>query len=148
MPTTIAPYFLKNDTGPRWAAGGFLFKPLIEEAQSGGKFSIVRVEGAKNVAQPLFQAQRPKFDNVYHAIFVTEGTFCISIDDAEVALHAGDTVFIPAGSHFAFNVTSLYGIGYLFSNAGGLAQKLAPFGEDYPSTIISENFPAGASYRE
>lgn len=141
LPDATAPFFLKADKGPRWAAGGLLVKPLARPAQTDGKFSIARIEGSNTVSASALSEQALTFATSHHAFLIDQGAFEFKIGGETSKVATGETVFVPAGVSFSFKVTSRHGAAYVFTNAGGIVELLISAGQPYSQSVISEDFP-------
>ena len=139
LPAGVEPYFLKAGSGQRYLVGGMVVRPLCGLVQSGGKFAIGRIEGSAMHGSALFQDQKTiRFENTHHCFQVAEGTVRFTIDGAVGELSSMETVYIPAGKDFSFEVTSKLGSIYVFANGGGVVELLVKLGKEYKAPLIPE----------
>lgn len=139
LPGGLEPYFLKAGSGPGYIVGGTVMRPLCGLAQSGGKFAIGRVEGSSALKSTLFKDNKTiRFENTHHCFQVAEGTVRFKIDGAVGDLSNMETVYIPAGKEFSFEVTSNLGSAYVFANGGGVVELLVKLGQEYRAPLIPE----------
>lgn len=141
LPDSTAPFFLKADKGPRWAAGGLLIKPLTRPVHTDGKFAIARIEGSSAVSSAAVTSQALTFTSSHHAFYIDQGTFSFTIAGETSTIGTGETVFVPAGMAFSFKVTSRYGAAYAFTSGGGVVELLIGAGQPYDQCVISDDFP-------
>lgn len=143
LPGNLQPYFLKNGTGPAYALGGTVLRPLITTAESDGKFSIASIEGSShpNLQTPLFSAsgRKLRFANVHHAFQVVEGATVISIGSREpTRVSAGELVYVPKDTKFTLEFASRYAKVYVFANGAGLNGLLQSLGKDFQQPTLPE----------
>ncbi|KAG9599955.1 cupin domain-containing protein, partial [Aureobasidium melanogenum] len=142
--TATEPYFLKADAGPRYASAGLLVKPLCQKADTDGKFSIARLEGAAAIKSQYLAYNTLTFETSHHCFLVDMGSFRLTVDGQSSEISAGETIFVPAGQEFTLEVASKYAALYVFTNGGGLVEMLVGMGREYGSQIIAEDFPTDA----
>lgn len=125
LPTGNEPYYLKSNQGPKYAAGGLLVRPMATDDQSNAKFNIGKIEGSNLFKETVFsQTKSLCFEKAHHGFYVEDGKMNFKIDDVEAEVSAGETIFVPAGSSFSFEITSRYATSYVFSNGGGIVEML------------------------
>lgn len=143
LPGSLQPYFLKNGTGPAFALGGTVLRPLITTAESDGKFSIASIEGSSHpsLQTSLFSinGRKIRFPNVHHAFQVVEGAAAISIGSREpTRVNAGELVYVPKDTKFTLEFASRYAKVYVFANGGGLIGLLQSLGKDFRQPTLPE----------
>lgn len=137
LPHGVAPYFLRDHSGPKWILGGILCRPLITEIQSGGRFSIASIEGSSKHKKSLTnESAGIKFEKTHHCILVTDGSFKVNVEGNTISLAAGELIYIPYRTAFKFFFTAVYSQAYLFANGGGIERIIRTLGKEYgPPTI-------------
>lgn len=143
LPESTAPYFLKADMGPRYAAGGLLVKPLSRPQNTNNRFSIARIEGSAAITDQFLARKTLNFSSSHHAFLIDVGSFTLTVQGEKAVVTAGETVFVPAGAEFSLLATGRYSAAYVFASGGGLVEFLIGLGEEYGSQIIAEGFSAG-----
>lgn len=143
LPGSLQPYFLKNGTGPAYALGGTVLRPLITTAESDGKFSIASIEGSSNINMrtSLFSNYGPKlmFSSVHHAFQVVEGAVLFSIGFRRPSrVSAGELVYVPKDTDFSLEFASRYAKVYVFVNGRGLVGLLQDLGQDFQQPMLPE----------
>lgn len=139
LPGGLEPYFLKAGTGPAYLVGGSVIRPLALMEQSGGKFAVARVEGSDSFGAGIFAGGKSiTFESTHHCFQVAEGTVRFTIEGASANLSAMETVYVPAGKEFSFEVTSNLGSVYVFANGGGIIELLVKLGSEYKAVLIPE----------
>lgn len=134
LPGKLEPYFLKHGTGPAYAAGGALVRPLITTAESDGKFVIATIEGVSHHSkQDVFASGRKlKFAETHHAFQITEGHVEFQVGSSPPShLHAGELVYVPKATPFSYHIRSRYAKLYAFASGKGLAELLIKAGEKH-----------------
>lgn len=130
-------YFLRAETGPKFAVGGMVVRPMATRKETAEKFSIYSIEGSalhrgKGLSQTL------RFKDVHHAVYVLEGNLRLVVDGAEVIATAGETTFIPAGTAFSFGAETVFAKAYFFANGGGVGEVLTSVGDNYEVAVVPE----------
>ena len=139
LPAGLEPYFLKSGSGPKYLVGGTVIAPLALMQQSGGKFAIGKVEGSARHGSTIFgDGKTIKFESTHHCFQVAEGTVKFTIEGTSGNLSAMETVYIPAGKEFSFEVMSNFGSAYVFANGGGIVELLVKLGKEYKRPLIPE----------
>jgi quercetin dioxygenase-like cupin family protein len=139
LPGGLELYFLKAGSAPGWVVGGTVVRVLCGMGESGGKFVIGRVEGSGMHKGGLFEGKKTiRFENTQHCFQVDQGTVRFTIDGATGELSSMETVYIPAGKEFSFEVTSSLGSAYVFANGGGVVDLLTKLGKGYSAPLIPE----------
>jgi quercetin dioxygenase-like cupin family protein len=141
LANATTPYFLKADSGPRYASGGLLVKPLCQKADSNGKFSIARLEGSETIHAQYLAYNTVTFATSHHCFLVDIGSFRLTVGGQGSEISAGESIFVPAGQEFTLEAASRYSALYVFTNGGGLVELLVGMGQEYGSQIIAEDFP-------
>jgi mannose-6-phosphate isomerase-like protein (cupin superfamily) len=141
LANNTTPYFLKADSGPRYASGGLLVKPLCQKADSNGKFSIARLEGSETIHAQYLAYNTVTFATSHHCFLVDMGSFRLTVGGQGSEISAGESIFVPAGQEFTLEAASRYSALYVFTNGGGLVELLVGTGQEYGSQIIAEDFP-------
>ena len=90
LPDAPTPYVLKAGVGERFVHDGFVIRPLIGAAESGGAFSFDEVEGPRGA----------RLSARHGVLYVLDGTLTV----AGLTAGAGDCVWLPEGEH-ALEVT-------------------------------------------
>lgn len=139
LPGGLEAYFLRAGSGPGFLVGGMVVRPLCGMAESGAKFVIGRVEGSVMHGGGVFEGEKTiKFESTHHCFQVAEGTVKFTIDGTVGELSSMETVYIPAGKEFSFEVTSKLGSAYVFANGGGVVDLLMKLGKKYSAPLIPE----------
>lgn len=142
LPGALEPYYLKNDLGKRYVVSGLVNKPLATRAESGGKFSIGRIEGSSAHKPGPLSSKFIKFDITHHAFQVEEGVVELVIHEQGMEnksrMTSGDVVYIPAGTAFKFDFGSRYAMFYAFSSMGGIIELLRDVGDEFGDPIPPE----------
>jgi quercetin dioxygenase-like cupin family protein len=138
LPKGLEAYFLKAGSGPAYLVGGTVVRPLALMEQSGGKFAIARLEGSAAHAGIFEGGKTITFEATHHCFQVAEGTVRFTIEGKSADLSAMETVYIPAGKEFRFEVTSNLGAAYVFANGGGVVELLVKLGNEYKGILIPE----------
>lgn len=143
LPGILQPYFLKNGTGPAFATGGTVLRPLITTAETGGKFSIASLEGSSNASlqTSLFTSSRRrlKFSSVHHAFQVVEGALSFAIGSRQPScVCAGELVYVPKNTEFTLEFASRYAKVYIFVNGRGLVGLLQDLGQPFQQPMVPE----------
>ena len=136
IPDGAKPYFLKADSGPKFAAAGLLLKPMVGLAQSSNRFAIARVEGSNRVPSKLPKLVYPS----NQALTVVEGAFELQVEDCTQVLQTGQTIFIPAGKATTLAAATRYAATYVTCDGVGMPAALEGVGKAYDVPIISEGF--------
>lgn len=122
-------YFLKENAGEKWAAGGTVVRPMATRKETRDRFSIYSIEaGSIHSAKGL---KTVKFETTHHAIYTVDGVMKLTIDGSEVNTTVGETTFVPAGTSWSFEAESTYARVYVFANGGGVGEILTSVGEKY-----------------
>ncbi|EME48203.1 hypothetical protein DOTSEDRAFT_21906 [Dothistroma septosporum NZE10] len=141
LPGKLEPYFLKSGSGPAYLAGGTVVRPLITTAESNGTFVIGSVEGSSHHHEhDLFsEGRKLKFESTHHAFQVVEGAIEITVGSSTPSfLHAGELVYVPAGSDLGIRFRSKFAKFYAFSSGKGVVELLMKVGKPYSSPIPPE----------
>lgn len=141
LPGALEPYFLKNGTGPAFLAGGTVCRPLITTAESNGKFVIGTIEGSSHHHESDLFAhdRRLKFHSTHHAFQVVEGMVEFRLGASQPArIHAGELVYVPAGTELAVRICSRYAKMYAFSSGEGIVELLCTTGVPFAAPIPPE----------
>lgn len=147
LPGKLQPYFLKNGTGPAYALGGTVLRPLITTAETADRFSIASLEGSSNanLRTPLFthSVRKLRFASVHHAFQVVEGAVSFAIGSRRPSrVCAGELVYVPKRTEFTFEFDSRYAKVYVFVNGQGLVGLLQEVGQAfYQPMLPEESFP-------
>lgn len=141
LPGKEAPYFLQANRGPKYLVEGVVVKPLATTKESAGRFAIGSIEGSSWHANTFFQSKM-KFENIHHAIYVTEGRCDITVDDQVAQLHPGETIYVPKQSVFSISFSSRFAKAYIFASGGGLVELLCELGGEYEQTMVPEKAEA------
>lgn len=139
LPAGLNPYFLKSGSGPKYLVGGTIIRPLSLMEQSSGKFAIGKLEGSVRHGSDIFSnGQTIKFENTHHCFQVADGSVKFTIDGTSGTLSTMETVYIPAGKDFSFEIMSNLGSAYVFANGGGIVELLVKLGNEYKVPLIPE----------
>jgi uncharacterized cupin superfamily protein len=147
LPGSLQPYFLRNGTGPAYAIGGTVLRPLITTSESDGKFSIASIEGSSNanLQTSIFSTngRKLKFSSVHHAFQVVEGAVTFSSGSREPSrVSVGELVYVPKDTEFTLEFATRYAKVYIFTNGTGLVGLLKGLGQDWQQpTLPSEALP-------
>ncbi|OBT56974.1 hypothetical protein VE04_02566 [Pseudogymnoascus sp. 24MN13] len=131
-------YFLKADTGPKFATGGTIVRPLATRKESDGKFSIYCVEGSKLHDGKGLEKTTFKFEKTHHVIQVIEGLLSVVINGNQTIVGSMETVFIPAESEWRCAVHSVAAKYYVFANGGGIGEVLTGTGSPFEWVVVPE----------
>lgn len=147
LPGKLEPYFLRSGTGPAYAVGGTVCRPLITTAESAGKFAIGSIEASshKDLQSGIFDkpSRRLKFDTTHHAFQVVEGVMEFTISDTKPSrLGVGELLYVPKGNTFSFTSKTRCAKMYVFGNDGGLIELMQRLGERYESPVLPEKASA------
>ncbi|KKY28265.1 putative cupin domain protein [Diplodia seriata] len=145
LPDGVEPYFLRADAGPKWLLDdSAVARPLVTTVQSGGRFSVVGLEGGggggdghhrRSVFSEVGGMLR--WERVHHCFVVVHGRVGFRVgkggegaeeEEEEVRLAADDTIFVPAGEGFSFEFESAFAQMYVFANGGGVAELVMAVG--------------------
>jgi uncharacterized cupin superfamily protein len=130
-------YFLRDGEGEKWIVGGSVTRPLATRKETEGKFSIYEIQGSSfHAGRGLVKDLR--FEETHHAIYTAEGVVRLVVDGNEARTTAGETAFVPAGTHWRFEVESTYAKIYIFANCGGIGEVLASIGEKYEGVAVPQ----------
>lgn len=143
LPASLQPYFLKNGTGPAYAVGGTVLRPLITTAETDNKFSIASLEGSSNanLQTSVFQSdgRRLQFSSVHHAFQVVEGAVSFSIGSRRPSrVCAGELVYVPKVTEFTLEFASRYAKIYVFVNGRGLIGLLQDLGQAFHQPMLPQ----------
>jgi len=143
LPGSFEPYFLKNGTGPAYAVGGTVLRPLTTTAETDGKFSIASLEGSSNanLRTSLFtnSGRKLRFSDDHHAFQVVEGAVSISIGSRRPSrVCAGELVYVPKDTEFTLEFASRYAKMYIFVNGRGLVGLLQDLGQAFHQPMLPE----------
>lgn len=138
LPGSPTPYFLQANRGPKYLVEGVVVKPLATTKESDGKFAIGSIEGSSWHTNSTFKSKL-RFQDVHHAVQVTEGQLSITIDGQKTLLQAGETVYLPKQSVFNISFASRFAKAYVFASGAGLIELLCELGSDYQHNIVPEN---------
>jgi hypothetical protein len=136
IPDRPEPYFLKADSGPKYAAAGLLFKPLVGLKQTHNRFVVSRIEGTNRIPSKLPKLSYPS----HQAITVVEGAFRVDVGEYAQEVQTGQTIFIPAGNAATLAATTRYASLYVTCNGVGFPEILEAIGKEYLSPVISVGF--------
>ncbi|KAF9778785.1 hypothetical protein IL306_003261 [Fusarium sp. DS 682] len=136
IPDGPEPYFLKADSGPKLAAAGLLFKPLVGLKQTHNRLVVSRIEGSNRILSKLPKIRYPS----HQAITVDEGVFRIEVGEYTQEVQTGQTIFIPAGNTTSLAAKTRYASLYITCDGIGLPAALEAVGKEYSAPIISEGF--------
>ena len=141
IPAKSEPYFLKSNSGPAYALGGLVCRPLITTAESHGKFAIGLVEGSSQHSESSIfrKTQRQlSFSSVHHAFLVVAGRLDMVVGGSRTALQNGELIYVPKGTAFKFEVLSRFAKCYVFCNGGGLVEMLRDLGVSWSLPTVPE----------
>ena len=139
LPSGIEPYFLRDHSGPKWILGSIIFRPLITETQSGGRFSIASIEGSSKHNKALInESIGLKFDKIHHCILVMDGSLQVSVEGNVINLAAGELIYIPSQTTFKFAFSNTYTQAYVFANGGGIGTIIQTLGRPYDWPTIPD----------
>ncbi|EXK40950.1 hypothetical protein FOMG_04515 [Fusarium oxysporum f. sp. melonis 26406] len=136
IPDRPEPYFLKADSGSKYAAAGLLFKPLVGLKQTHNRFVVSRIEGTNRIPSKLPKLSYPS----HQAITVVEGAFRVDVGEYAQEVQTGQTIFIPAGNAATLAATTRYASLYVTCNGVGFPEILEAIGKEYLSPVISVGF--------
>ncbi|KAL5627040.1 hypothetical protein FOBRF1_001383 [Fusarium oxysporum] len=140
-------YFLKADSGPKYAAAGLLLKPLVCLKQTHNRFVVSRIEGTSRIPSKLPKLSYPS----HQAITVVEGAFRVDVGEYAQEVQTGQTIFIPAENAATLAATTRYASLYVTCNGVGFPEILEAIGNEYLSPVISVGFdsdPGVSGYGE
>jgi mannose-6-phosphate isomerase-like protein (cupin superfamily) len=132
-------YFLRANTGPRWALGGVMSRPFILSSQTGGRFSISSIESSKAYTRsPL--SRWLNFAEVDHCFVVKEGVFSVKIkgDDEWNDVREGQTIVIAAGETFMIRFSSTFVRVWSCANGKGIEEVIQRAGKQYEGYVIPD----------
>jgi mannose-6-phosphate isomerase-like protein (cupin superfamily) len=138
LPGKLEPYFLRNDSGPKYLLGGMLCTPLATTAESDGRFCVGSVEGSSfhSSASLFANGKSIIFNTTHHCVQIVDGRVDFVVNGAKGSLATGETLFIPAGIEFCFEFSSCLAKMYVFSNGGGLVELLCKLGMEYQAPVL------------
>lgn len=106
--------FLGDGASSKYILGGTLLRPLIAGLQSGGKFSVVSIEGSSYHKNSVFGDHRGiKFKDVHHYVQVVDGYIDFTARGSTTRLAARETSTISTGSEFNFKFANKFAKAYL-----------------------------------
>ncbi|KAH9815743.1 Cupin domain [Teratosphaeria destructans] len=148
LPKAVAPYFLRNGTGPAYEVGGTVVRPLATTAETNGKFSIGSIDSSREYHQHGIFAnddQTIRFDEIHHAFSVADGSVEFKVDGSPSGkLGAGEIVYVPKGTAFRYRATSRFSRVYVFASGAGLVESLIKVGKPHRTTVLPERSPEKA----
>ena len=137
LPDKTEPYFLRRKSGPTFAVGETICRPLITTMQTAGKFSVASIQGSsKSKGHPGGADSLIRFHSTHHCLYVVEGALDVTVDGKTGTLIPGDSAFIPAGSPFRFGFAANFVETLFFSNGGGIAELFSSGGKACDSTAV------------
>lgn len=143
LPAPLEPYFLRANTGPRWILGGFLSRPFIRAAQTGGRFSISSIEGSSVLESPLDRWLT--FPGVDQCFCVAEGVLKVTLRSEEglvsgtESVREGQTLVVSGGQSFAIEFGSRYVRAVLFTNGKGVDELVHVGGRAFEGFVLPDN---------
>ncbi|PCD26093.1 hypothetical protein BFJ63_vAg15089 [Fusarium oxysporum f. sp. narcissi] len=141
IPSETKPYFLRFNTGPRWALGGVTSRPFITTKQSANKFSISSIEGS-SVFGPTVLARRMTFPKIHHLFIILDGWMDISVGaEAPVRVFAGEVVFLAANTAFSLNFENKYVRFWSYTNGDGIEALIEGAGEPLARASLPDEAP-------
>lgn len=141
LPGHPEPYFLKSSSGPAYALGGLVCRPLITTAESHGKFAIGLVEGSCQHSESSVFAKTQRqvtFKDIHHAIHVVAGKVKVVVDGLSTVLQTGELIYVPKASAWSFEIASRFAKFYVFCNGGGLVEMLRDSGVSWSLPTVPE----------
>jgi len=129
-------YFLKDGAGEKFEVGGVVIRALATRKETAGRFSIYAWEGSTMYAENAWKGL--KFEETHHAFYIESGTLKFLINGTEVVAMAGETAFVPAGTIWSVEATSIYAKAYVFANGGGYGESLASVGTVYEFAALPQ----------
>ncbi|KAH7171717.1 RmlC-like cupin domain-containing protein [Fusarium sp. MPI-SDFR-AT-0072] len=135
------------DSGPKYAAAGLLFKPLVGLKQTHNRFVVSRIEGTNRIPSKLPKLRYPS----HQAITVVEGAFRVDVGEYAQEVQTGQTIFIPARNAATLAATTRYASLYVTCDGVGFPAALGAIGKEYSSPVISVGFdsdPDVSGYEE
>jgi hypothetical protein len=135
IPEGTETYFLRADTGPRHLLGGVLSRTFITTAQSAGEFAITSIESSS--AHPPSILGRPfTFKKVHQVYYVLDGAIEVTVAGVGNKIHAGETIFIPAGTEISIAFTEKFTRFWAFSSGNGLESFIRMAGRPLEGVIL------------
>lgn len=129
LPDGLKPYYLRHNSGPKWALGGVTSRPFITTAQSAGKFAVSIIESSDVFASSVFD--RPlSFPSTHHVLLILDGPIEVSVHgEAHTAVNAGEVVFLPANTPFSLRFKSKYVRFYSYASGDGIEAFIQQAGQ-------------------
>ena len=129
----LEPYFLRALSGPRYLLGGLVCRPLATTKESAGRFAIGCIEGSSWHKQ---QSPKMTFAEIHHCFHIDTGAFEISTGGEVAKVSSGETMYIPKGQSFSFQVVSRFARLYVFASGGGIVELLQAAGQPSDENIV------------
>ncbi|KAF7519299.1 hypothetical protein G7054_g13140 [Neopestalotiopsis clavispora] len=121
LPDEVKGYYLQHDKGPRWLLGSIVSRPFITTKQSNGRFAISSITSSDSLGQSVFEETRLSFPQANHLFLLLDGLLEITIGKAKPTIaHAGEVIFLAAGTPFSLRCTSRYVRFYSYVNGNGI----------------------------
>lgn len=131
LPDGKDPYFLRCNSGPRWALGGVTSRPFATTKQSSGKFAISNIESSDRYGSSVF-SEKMAFP-VFHIFIFFDGKAEIAVgsgdEESSLPVCAGDVVCIQENTEFSIVFKSKYVRFFSWASGDGIEAIIHEAGE-------------------
>ncbi|KAI0593161.1 cupin domain-containing protein [Biscogniauxia sp. FL1348] len=141
LPSSVEPYFLRANTGPRWILGGVLSRPFITAAQCEGKFAISSIESSNLLKESPLNRRWLTFPKVTHCFCILEGLLSVKskdIGEEWTPIREGQTVVLAPDQPFALDFSSRFVRFWSFTNGRGIEQLIHTAGTPFQQFVLPD----------